>query len=325
VLAVGRSDGGSSYGPTIIDDAGRVKPDIVVPATKTSWASPIVASAGALLLETADTTYSSLSAAEKSLLAKCLLMGGATKPELGDWRKGFATPSTDGTVPLDYRYGAGELNIDNSHRILEQGEHDHSTTSDMPWVGWDLAEAVSSAPRSYYFEIPTFQVIHELSITVTWYRMIDSQKNRPFDPRTLTPSLANIDLHLFEASGYTPGGTVDLSVSAVDNVEHIYIPALLPGRYVFQVTTDTDWDYAITWDMDVTDTVQSDFDGDGDVDGDDLGYFEGCASAPGIPAAGGCENADLDGDTDVDQADFADFQKCYSGAGNIPNPACQMP
>jgi hypothetical protein len=325
VLAVGLTNGQSSYGPTLIEEPGRVKPDIVAPSTKTSWASPIVASAGGLLLETMDANYASLSASQKSLLAKCLLMGGATKAEFGDWRKGFATSTTDGSVPLDYRYGAGELNINNSHQILEAGEQDFSPSSDVLTTGWDLGGAVSTGPRSYYFEVPVYQVAREVSIMTTWYRDIEASQKRPIDPFTLTPSLANIDLQLFEASGFTPGSEIDLSISTVDNVEHIYIPDLLPGRYVFEVSTDTDWSYAVTWYMSISATVQADFDGDGDVDQDDLSYFQSCSSAPAIAVAQGCLNADFDSDTDVDQADFARFQQCFSGAGDIPDPACETP
>ncbi|HPD29494.1 MAG TPA: hypothetical protein PLL20_05830 [Phycisphaerae bacterium] len=61
-----------------------------------------------------------------------------------------------------------------------------------------------------------------------------------------------------------------------------------------------------------------DYDGDGDVDQDDLDIFEACATGPGIPFAdGNCAKADLDRDTDVDQTDFSTFQRCYSGE-NVP-------
>jgi uncharacterized lipoprotein YddW (UPF0748 family) len=69
-------------------------------------------------------------------------------------------------------------------------------------------------------------------------------------------------------------------------------------------------------------TVASDFDEDGDVDGDDYGSFETCASGPGIPLASGCEGKDFDGDQDVDHSDFGIFQRCYSGGGIAADPNC---
>ena len=56
-----------------------------------------------------------------------------------------------------------------------------------------------------------------------------------------------------------------------------------------------------------------DFDGDCDVDQDDFGVFQACASGPAVPLAPGCEGFDVDGDDDVDQADFGQFQVMITG------------
>lgn len=56
-----------------------------------------------------------------------------------------------------------------------------------------------------------------------------------------------------------------------------------------------------------------DFDGDCDVDGDDLAVFEACASGPAVPLLTGCQIADHDEDNDVDQADFGAFQVMLTG------------
>ncbi|GMU23844.1 MAG: hypothetical protein AMXMBFR13_39220 [Phycisphaerae bacterium] len=66
-----------------------------------------------------------------------------------------------------------------------------------------------------------------------------------------------------------------------------------------------------------------DFDGDGDVDQDDFGHFQVCATGPELgPPGTGCDNADLDGDDDVDQSDFGVFQRCISGPAQAADPAC---
>jgi hypothetical protein len=55
IISVGRSDGGHIGGTAEVDDvynANRTRPDIVTPLAFTSWASPLVAGAAAVLVET---------------------------------------------------------------------------------------------------------------------------------------------------------------------------------------------------------------------------------------------------------------------------------
>jgi len=325
VLAVGLTNGDSSCGPTVLDEPGRIKPEIVVPHTTTSWGTPLVASAGALLLETddADTNLDYLGRTGKVILVKALLMAGATKEEFSDWRKGFSTPSTDGTVPLDYRYGAGELNIDNSHRILTMGEQEAGDSSDVAITGWDFNNASTSGSRKYFIEVPPYCYIDSISILATWNRTF-TVTGKAFQIKEFIPDLANIDLKFSRADGFNVGTLVDQSVSGIDNLEHIYLKQLNNGRYVFEIVSDKDWNYAIAWDAQLTPTVKSDFDGDADVDQDDFNHFESCATGPLLgPPSIGCENADLDNDNDVDQSDFALFQRCVSGQDIIAPSACE--
>ncbi len=52
-----------------------------------------------------------------------------------------------------------------------------------------------------------------------------------------------------------------------------------------------------------------DFDGDADVDGDDLTLMEDCRTPPGVPATTECLRFDSDNDMDVDQSDYGAFQR----------------
>jgi hypothetical protein len=98
---------------------------------------------------------------------------------------------------------------------------------------------------------------------------------------------------------------------------------LAPGRYVFEVTTDTNWDYAVAWDTHLVPTAPADLNGDDQVDTADFTVFRSCATGPNVPynPAGLPSNcalvpdtnghiaADFDGDGDVDQTDFGVLQR----------------
>jgi hypothetical protein len=78
---------------------------------------------------------------------------------------------------------------------------------------------------------------------VTWNRTISGTW-----PSATVPTLANVTLKLYSATGFTVGAVVDSSESAVDNIEHIYRPALAPGRYALEVTSDlAGVEYGIAW------------------------------------------------------------------------------
>lgn len=328
VLTVGLSNSKNSYGATSgsVDGPGRIKPNLVVPIdsviTVTSYAAPVVAASGALLFQIEGTMGLSSPNAE-ALVARSLLMAGCVKDGLTDpagvsvaWRKGFATPSVDGTVPFDYRYGAGALRIDNSYRILKAGKWAASSSSDVPLTGWDYGTVVRNGPKRYFLEVPSSRLIKTASVVLHWNRKVTGS------PPSYGTSLANLDLGLYSASGFTKDAQLDLSVSTVDNVEHIFRRDLGPGRYLLEVSSGSSVtrEYAIAWDFRFT-PVGPDFNGDDYVDVTDLAHFQFCASGANETPPAGCTDADLDDDGDVDQSDFGLFQRCISGV-EVVNPGC---
>ena len=112
-IGVGAYGGSSSVGPTL--DNGRAKPDIVAPASETSYSTPLVAGAAAVLMQSGlrgDGGSDTNSAADIRTV-KALLLNGAVKPS--DWTN--TAPS-----PLDFHYGAGVLNVFNSYEQLAGGK-----------------------------------------------------------------------------------------------------------------------------------------------------------------------------------------------------------
>jgi hypothetical protein len=229
----------SSVGPTL--DNGRAKPDLTAPGSTTSFSTPQVAGAAALLKQAglrgdggADTN-----AAADIRTLKALLLNGAIKP--ADWTN--IAPS-----PLDTRYGAGVLNVFNSYEQLAGGEHGYIVSNSVtsgdahppPVVtgsvaalsGWDFNTIASSSGglfssatdgvNHYFFNVTnrTEPASFTATITLVWNR----QRNQS--------DINHLELFLYNAAN---GDQVAASTSIVDNVQHIFVPRLPPGRYDLQV------------------------------------------------------------------------------------------
>jgi len=237
-ISVGRSDGNHSHGFTTIDGTGRIKPEIVAPRSATSYATPLVGGAAALIIEKAAGT-GGLGDATNPEAVKAILMAGATKDEFGTWDRTT-------TRPLDDRYGVGELNVYRSYHILvDNGEQPASDSSTVTTLGWDFNTTVAGS-NYYFFDVPSGETMNELSALLTWNRVVDDGPWTGVGPDS---TLTNIDLYLHAATGFTPGTLLDSSVSEVDNVEHIYrTDGLAAGRYVLEVDSPiADVEYSLAW------------------------------------------------------------------------------
>jgi hypothetical protein len=223
----------SSVGPT--QDNGRAKPDITAPASATSFSTPQVTGAAAALIQAGlrgDGGGSTNSAADIRTI-KALLLNGTIKPV--DWTN--VPPS-----PLDSRYGAGVLNIFNSYEQLAGGKHTFivntivSTNSPHPPTsaggtvstlsGWDfgtLSSTTSSdSVNHYYFNVTNGVngAAFTATATLVWNRQLN------------TTNINNLDLFLYDVAS---SNLMEASTSAVDNVEHLWLPQLPQGRYDLQV------------------------------------------------------------------------------------------
>ncbi len=228
-IGVGVSDGSSSYGPTL--DNGRCKPDMMAPGGATSFSTPLVSGAAAVLMQAGlrGDGGGDTASASNPLTIKALLLNGAVKP--AGWTNSPATP-------LHYLYGAGLLNVFNSYEQLVGHKNGYqaitsvSLGGDHPpaggvgsvaaWSGWDFntnsSGVNSDEVNHYYFNVSNG--IFTATATLTWNR----HKN--------TTGINNLGLFLYNAAN---SNLVACSTSRVDNVQHLFVPQLLPGRYDLQV------------------------------------------------------------------------------------------
>ena len=258
-ICVGAYGGNSSYGPTL--DNGRSKPDITAPGSETSFSTPLVSGASAVLMQAAlrgDGGSDTNSGADIRTI-KSLLLNGAVKPP--GW-------TNFPPQPLDTNYGAGVLNVFNSYKQLAGGKHNyvdstsvstggaHPPTGNLATIGalsgWDFnsisstsAGIFSSATdgvNHYYFNVTTNLSGPNFTATATlvWNR----QQNQT--------AINNLDLFLYNAAS---SNLVVCSTSLVDNVEHIWLPRLPQGRYDLQVlknsgnsVSDSET-YALAWEF----------------------------------------------------------------------------
>ncbi len=225
----------SSVGPTV--DNGRCKPDITSPglAGLTSFSTPYVAGAAAVLEQAGlrGDGGSSTNAAADIRTVKALLLNGAVKP--ADWTNSTSTP-------LDARYGAGVLNVFNAYEQLAGDKRSfivsttvtvgsaHPPTGATGTIavlnGWDFNTNTSSffndAVKHYYFNVTNNAGNSNFTGTATlvWNR----HQNQT--------AINNLSLFLYNCAN---SNLVTCSTSAVDNVEHIFVPRLAAGRYDLQV------------------------------------------------------------------------------------------
>ena len=238
-ISVGRDDGGHSAGFTTVNGNGRIKPDIVAPSANpeyaTSWTTPMVSSAAGLLYAKLAAAPYSLLGADKPRVIKALLLASATKN---------ATWANTSTRPLDLRYGAGILNINNAYNALRTGRATASNTAATTPRGWAAETVSGNSTKTYYFTVAAGAPSTPFSAALTWHPVVAKSGFN-----TWNSILANLNLYLYRASGFTLGTLVSESLSTVDNVELVYQSALVPGNYalVVQNASATSTAYALAW------------------------------------------------------------------------------
>ena len=280
-IAVGLSNGNSAHGAyplattptTPYASASRTRPDLVAPASATSYATPMVASAAALLVAEGHQSGNTLSTdptvtfttnrngdtiynAERSEVVKAALMAGAsrTTPQL---TLGYTVNTANG---LNSTYGAGQLNIYSSYHIIAAGEQNSQEDflrggGEISAVGFDYDPAFgglkgSNKTGSYIFKALT---TGSLSASLVWNLAANGPTTSGFDT---SATLYNLGLYLYDM---TSSSEVAYAASLADNTENIWYTGLTADHaYLLEVAslqgTDFLWDYALAWNITATTT-----------------------------------------------------------------------
>jgi len=302
VISVGLTTGQHGRGSVAVGSdpiytAGRVRPDVVAPDVSTSLTTPQVAALAALLVEvgqgnpglsTDPVSQSSTSRsgtavrnAARSEVIKAALMAGASRitantstSDITDYRGTVDNQSANG---LDVRFGAGQINILNSHEIISGGEQ--NSIEDFP-AGNGLSSAngfdydphfggsnASNQTATYYLPVPATD--GTLTAALVWNLRIDGGTAGAFNGAA---TVYNLDLELFDVTNASSWVSVGYSRSIADNTENLWLPLVAGRQYALQVTPAAgggsfDWDYALAWHTILAPWI--DTDGDGVPDSDD--------------------------------------------------------
>jgi hypothetical protein len=243
--------------------AGRVAPTLVTPGfsydnsgTATSWATPMVSAGAALLLQTGQNAALSngtitnrtrtINNAEASEVVKALLMAGADRVIDNPRGSDLLDYAIDTNNNLDSRYGAGQMNIHNSYRILAAGEQD--AESSILVRGWDYNPAFGGAGGSTnvasYFFTPHNDSQTLLTASLVWNLDVEIDSGN----QIITTLFRNLDLLLYDIDTQT---VVASSVSTNQNTENLWNTPMLVGHdyalIVINFGVAYQWDYALAW------------------------------------------------------------------------------
>ena len=310
--------------------SGRCKPDLVAPGdctvasttanpyvndgTGSSLSAPHVAGAVALLTEAArdledgghDLTFVDEQGRVDPKALRCALLTGADKSVTArpEARPAPSWHTDSPAQPLDWHLGAGGLDVLEAKHVLfgedEAGVERHLAFDTITW-----------AEQSLTLPIGRLADGAALTVTLVW--------NAHIHGTSLDVSDLNLKI-------LRDGEVLRESVSMIDNVEHIYIPAQESAGGDYEIVVEY-FDHTVWTDTEAFAlayrilNAPSDLDGDGDVDLDDYALFAVCIGGPGVATPpDGCTAeqfglADLDADTDVDSEDFGGFQVAFTGAG----------
>ena len=324
VMTVGRTSGVQLSTVTAIDSiyvAGRSAIHLVVPESVTSNAAAHGSAAAVLLIDAAhanpawsDGSTSNRNGAviynaERSETIKAALMAGAsrftfntsTTANVQDYRLAAANQTDNG---LDWRYGAGQLNINNSYNILAAAEQpslqDGGGVSPL-MMGFDYVPKFGGRRGSdtvAEYDLGTATGNQFFAASLVWNLDVGGGSTF-FSPIS---TLRDLNLYLVDTTSGVDT-IVASSLSSVDNTENIWFELVSGHNYQIRVESagaDFEWDYSLAWQA----VGFADSDGDGVFDHVDSDAQDPCVPVVFVSACN--VDSDNDGLTDFAEGETAD-------------------
>ncbi len=226
-IVVGTSNGRNPVRQTTMDGEGRNKPEIVVPMKEPSAAGPVVAAAAAVLVDAAHSAVALEEAAHPTVV-KALLLAGASKSPFPTWKQ-------ERDEPIDRRFGAGQLDIHASYKMLAAGPCKPAKGEVVSSTGWDR-NFPEKGSQLYFFDVP--EGGGEFSAVLAWNRTVVDGIPGPSEWGRPQSLLVAMSLRLYRVEGFSVGPLVEASESEVDNLQHVHVRRLEPGRYALEVAAD---------------------------------------------------------------------------------------
>ncbi len=251
--------------------AGRARPDLVAPEKTPSASTGRVASVAALLIGighanpslshgvTANRHGDAIYNAERSEVIKAILLAGAdraTRNYSGENVTGYRAAGENRMANgFDRRYGAGQLNVHHSYRLLVAGEQDsvedQAASGQIATVGFDYDESFGGADgsnRQATYRLSVGSAGGTLTVSLVWN--IDIAGGRPL-AYNATATLRNLDLILYDMSGADPVVVAE-SASVRDNSENLHVKLDPNHDYMIRVRPGSGeppfrWDYGLAW------------------------------------------------------------------------------
>lgn len=290
VISVGKTNSIHDYETSILEgnySSQRPLIHLVVPENYTSNSTAYISSALAVLVDlgnknqnwsmgsfnnrNGDTIYNS----QRVEVLKSVLMAGASRltfnssnnDQIRDYRLSANDQTGNG---LDYRYGAGQLDIYSSYLILNSGEktsQEDGGSSNIGFSGFDYDPSFGGSFGSNNvgtYDLGISQDNGFLQASLSWNLRVDGPNSNPIIPFNTNSTLRNLSLTLIDITSGTEEEMI-ISNSLTDNTQNIWIELQSGHHYQLKVKSMNNnfrIDYGVAWYF----KEFSDFDGDGCYD-----------------------------------------------------------